>query len=73
MIINENGQLHEEVVTLRDLNEGEHFRFVYERRERYLSQKGKIEGYCPIVGDYGSSISGEEVYLLSAKVVRLAE
>lgn len=56
---------------LADLKEGDHFRFTYETKERYLSQKGKTEGYCPIVGDYGSSISGEEVYLLGAEVVLL--
>lgn len=71
MEINSEGQLTENIVTLRDLNEGDHFRFVYEDRERYLSQKGRVEGYCPIVNDYGSAISGLEVYLLSAKCIKL--
>lgn len=59
------------VVTLRDLNEGDYFKFPNSNQVRYLSQKGKIEGYCPIDNDYGSSISGDEVYLLSAKVIKI--
>lgn len=56
-------------LTLRDLNQGDKFRFKSdpETRVRRLSQKGKIEGYCPYDGQntMGHSMSsGDEVYFL---------
>ncbi len=71
MIVTNQGVVEEKVITLRELSLGDLFRFPYEQRIRELSQKGRIEGYCPIIGDYGSTISGDEVYHLSAKVIKI--
>jgi hypothetical protein len=68
MNIDANGTLQEEIITLRDLEEGDLFTFPYEQRIRYLMQKGRIEGCCPYLN--GICNAKDEVYHLSAKVIK---
>lgn len=66
------------ITTLRDLKEGDRFRLAYEpeNRIRTLSQKGRIEGYCPYDGQNTMGHSkggGEEVFILSTVVIPIEE
>ena len=60
----------------RNLEEKQHFMFLGDVHERYVCQKGRLEMYCPAVGQNTmghSKAGGEEVYLKNDRTVIFVE